>query len=81
MPNEPQLKPPLEPPGIPLRRRALLATANIGCFVAVLALAPWLARSLAGAGVSWWVGVLVLLIPLVAVDWLLRVVLLRPARR
>jgi hypothetical protein len=67
--------------GVPLWRRALLAAGTIGCFVVVLALAPWLARSLQGAGVPWWAGVLILLVPLVAADLLLRAALLRPAGR
>ena len=66
--------------GVPLWRRAVLAACNLGFLVVVFALAPWLARSLAGAGISWWIGVPILLVPLFAVDWLLRAVLLRPVR-
>jgi hypothetical protein len=70
-----------EPPEIPFRRRIVLAAGNLGCLVVVFVLAARLAGPLAAAGVSWWVGVLILLVPLVAVDFLLRAVLLRPVRR
>jgi hypothetical protein len=44
-------------------------------------LAPWLSWSIAGDGASWWIGFLIFLIPLLAVDLLLQVALLRPVRR
>jgi hypothetical protein len=61
--------------------RVVLAAGNIGFFVIALPLASWLARSLAGEGVSWWIVLLIFLVSLAAVDWLLRRVLLRAERR
>jgi hypothetical protein len=67
--------------GISIWRRVLLAVGNLGFFVVALVLAPRLARSIGGEEVSWWIAFLIFLIPLVAVDMLLQVVLLRPVRR
>jgi hypothetical protein len=71
----------LELSGVSHWRRVLLALGNLGFFVVALLLAPWLARSIAGDGASWWIGFLIFLIPLVAVDLLLQVALLRPVQR
>jgi hypothetical protein len=61
----------------------LVALGNLGAFAAALALAPPLARAIAGEEPSWWVQaeiILAALIALVAVDVALWVLLLRPAR-
>jgi hypothetical protein len=66
---------------ISIWRRVLLGVVNVCVFVVALFLAPWVARSIAGEGASWWIGFLILLVPLVAMDCLLQLVLLRPVRR
>jgi hypothetical protein len=41
---------------ISIWRRVLLGLGNLGFFLVALYLAPWLARSIAGEGASWWIG-------------------------
>jgi hypothetical protein len=81
MTDIPGAKGALEPSGISPWRRVLVAVCNLGCFVVIMLLAPGLSRFLAGEGAAWWIGVPILLAPLVAVDVLLYWAILLPERR
>jgi hypothetical protein len=69
-----------EQSGVSVWRRVLLAIGNVGFFllsgVVILRL-----RSLAGEEIPWWLWFVIFLVPLVAMDVLLQMVLLRPMPR
>ena len=56
-------------------RRIMVFGLKIIFLISALLLAPWLSQTIAG---PWWLGFLILLIPLVALDYILEAVLLKP---
>jgi hypothetical protein len=65
---------------IALWRRVASRVCNVLLFLGAALLAQWLSNLVGGEGTSWWVGFLILLLPVVAAQLAIEAVLVRPDR-